>query len=93
MRRAQVADCQDGTMYMSAIASALDYAVRMGAHIVSMSIGMSLPYGFAPNSQVSGAAAQGWGGSDWLEAVDQGQIGAREAGETAAGYLGLVSVS
>jgi hypothetical protein len=39
-------------MYATAITSALDYAVRMGAHIVSMSIGMNLPWQFQPSAQV-----------------------------------------
>ncbi len=39
---AQVADCVAGTIYASAVASAFDYALRMGAHIVQVPHGRPL---------------------------------------------------
>jgi hypothetical protein len=45
----QVSDCTpQRTLVTSAVYRALDYAARMGAHIVSMSLGA----GFTPNQQI-----------------------------------------
>lgn len=46
----QVADCADGSIYASAVVAAYDYALRMGAHIVQCSFGMSYPDNFSPTS-------------------------------------------
>lgn len=46
-----MADCFDGAIYASAVAQAMDYAMRMGAHVVSCSFGASLPWQFYPFRQ------------------------------------------
>ncbi len=56
MYGAQVSDCTDDkAISASAVFSALDYAFRMGAHIVSMSLGSSFAYGSQPRSGVRAA--------------------------------------
>lgn len=47
----QVSDCQDGSIFASAVAEAYDYALANGAHIVQCSFGMQYPSGFAPTAK------------------------------------------
>ncbi|GFH09954.1 peptidase_S8 domain-containing protein [Haematococcus lacustris] len=53
----RVTDCRGSTM-ASTVVMALDYALRMGAHIVSMSLGMAYPYNFQPFSRAPSFVTQ-----------------------------------
>eukprot|EP00879_Flechtneria_rotunda_P033103 GHRR01036636.1.p1 GENE.GHRR01036636.1~~GHRR01036636.1.p1 ORF type:complete len:1113 (+),score=386.06 GHRR01036636.1:209-3547(+) len=44
-----VADCIDGTIYASAVAQAMDYALKMGAHVLSCSFSNSFPLALQPS--------------------------------------------
>jgi hypothetical protein len=44
----QVSDCLTGNIATSTVFQAFDYATRMGAHIVSASIGTTYEWGFTP---------------------------------------------
>jgi len=44
----KVSDCTSGAIYAAAVFRALDYALRMGAHIVSCSFGRVYPQQFKP---------------------------------------------
>ncbi len=47
----QVSDCMSGSIQASTAFQAFDYALKMGAHIVSCSFGGSYAYGFVPTTK------------------------------------------
>ena len=54
----QVSDCLTGSIAASSVFQAFDYALRMGAHVVSCSFGASYEYGFAPTAPAPSYHAQ-----------------------------------
>lgn len=54
----QVSDCINGGISASTVFQALDYAHRMGAHVVSMAIGSTYQYGFSPTTPAPSYHAQ-----------------------------------
>ena len=54
----QVSDCLTGSIAASSVFQAFDYALRMGAHVVSCSFGASYAYGFAPTAPAPSYHAQ-----------------------------------
>ena len=53
-----MSDCINGGISASTVFQALDYAHRMGAHVVSMAIGSTYQYGFTPTTPAPSYHAQ-----------------------------------
>ncbi|GAX83405.1 hypothetical protein CEUSTIGMA_g10830.t1 [Chlamydomonas eustigma] len=54
----RVSDCMTGAIQASVVFQAYDYALKMGAHIISCSFGASYAYGFTPSTLAPSYHAQ-----------------------------------